>query len=83
MKFIFYLEIGAIVLLQAKRSTAAPSIAAEDLSEVKNNFTSRINDSVKKVKVNWGCARGTKCYEQKDLLNKLREIHDVEPKKWN
>ena len=83
MKFIFYLGIGAIVLLQAKTSTTAPSIIAEDLSELKNNFTSRISDSAKKVKVNWECERGTQCYELKDLYNKLNEIHNVEPKKWN
>ena len=83
MKFIIYLGIGAIVLLQAKTSTTAPSIIAEDLSELKNNFTSLISDSVKKVKVNWGCERGTQCYERKDFFNKLNETHNGEPKKWN
>ena len=83
MKFIFYLGIGAIVLLQAKTSTTAPSIIAEDLSELKNNFTSRISDSVKKVKVKWGCERGTQCYERKVFFNKLKTQYNVEPKKWN
>ena len=81
MKFIFYLGIGAIVLFQEKRSTAAQSITAEDLSEVKSNFTSRITDSIKKVK--WGCARGTKCYEQSDIWNKLKDTHDIKQANWN
>ena len=81
MKFIFYLGIGAIVLFQEKRSIAAQSITAEYLSEVKSNFTSRINDSIKKVK--WGCARGTNCYEQSDIWNKLKDTHDVKQANWN
>lgn len=80
MNFIFYLRIGALVLLQAKRSTAAPFITADDLSELKNNITSRINDSIKKVK--WGCARGTQCYEQSDIWNTLKETHNFKQKIW-
>ena len=76
MKFIFYLGIGAIVLLQAKTSTTAPSIIAEDLSELKNDFTSRISDSAKKVNVDWGCERGTQCYELKYLTNRLNQMHN-------
>ena len=80
MNFIFLLGIGAIVLFQAKRSTAAPFITADDLSELKKNITSRINDSIKKVK--WGCARGTKCYEQSDILNTLKETRGFKQRIW-
>ena len=46
--------------------------------ELQNHFTKEISDSLKVVK--WGCAKGTKCFEQIELLKKIAENHGIKIK---
>ena len=70
------LTIVLLVLCKTYVTRTAPLNIS--VSELQNQFTKEISESLKKVK--WGCAKGTKCYEQVDLLKKIAENRGIEIK---